>query len=195
MLGFSRANLLCSTCIEQVPPVTTTAQPFCILSPNIFARQVSSERAPGSLLPAALGRFRAALLQAHRPSCPAPWLPRSCPCGIPFLRAPRAACGCRGWWQGLGRHRAEGRSTWSSGHTVRAASTAHLMLPELLNQSKGISLLGCILQKREGRTRGRVQRCPRGLRAACPPHVLAQAVRAVPHCSQQRWGRIGEGHD
>lgn len=70
-----------------------------------------------------------------------------------------------------------------------------LMLSELLNQSKGISLLGCILQKREGRTRGRFQRCPRGLRAACPPLVLAQAVRAVPRCSQQRWGRIGEGHD
>lgn len=99
MLGFSRANLLCSTSIEQVPPVTTPAQPFCILSPNIFALQVSSECAPGSLLPAALGRFRTALLQAHRPSCPALWLPHSCPCGIPFLRVPRAACSCRGWWQ------------------------------------------------------------------------------------------------
>lgn len=205
MLGFSRANLLCSTSIEQVPPVTTPAQPFCILSPNVFALQVSSECAPGSLLPAALGRFhcRHIALRALPCGCRIPAPVASHSCGSRELPAAAGvggsalstACGCRGRWQGLGRHRAEGRSAWSTGHAVRAASTAPLMLSELLNQSKGISLLGCILQKREGRTRDWVQRCPRGLRAACPPRVLAQAVRAVPRCSQQRWGRIGEGHD
>lgn len=133
MLGFSRANLLCSTSIEQVPPVTTPAQPFCILSPNIFALQVSSECAPGSLLPAALGRFhcRHIALRALPCGCRIPAPVASHSCGSRELPAAAGvggsalstACGCRGRWQGLGRHRAEGRSAWSTGHAVRAAST------------------------------------------------------------------------